>query len=55
MKKIYLKPTTKVVVLNNRQHLLAGSDPRIGSNSYSGGEILAPGRNNYDDFDDFDE
>ena len=54
MKKIYLKPTTKVVVLNNRQHLLAGSTPKIGS-SYSGGDILAPGRNNYDDFDDFDE
>ena len=54
MKKIYLKPTTKVVVLNNRQHLLAGS-PGISTSNYSGGEILAPGRNNYDDFDDFDE
>ena len=55
MKKIYLKPTTKVVVLNHRQHLLAGSTPGISNNSYTGGAILAPGRNNYDDFDDFDE
>ena len=54
MKKIYMNPTMKVVEIQCRQ-MLTTSDPRISGNSYSGGDILAPGRNNYDDFDDFDE
>ena len=52
MKKIYMNPTMKVVEIKHRQQLLAGSDPKISSSSYSGGDILAPGRNNYDDFDE---
>ena len=55
MKKIYMNPTMKVVEIKYRQQLLAGSDPRISGSNYSGGDILAPGRNNIDDFDDFDE
>ena len=54
MKKIYMNPTMKVVEIQCRQ-MLTTSDPRISGNSYSGGDILAPGRNNIDDFDDFDE
>ena len=50
MKKIYMNPTMKVVEIQCRK-MLTGSDPKIGS-SYSGGAILAPGRNNYDDFDE---
>ena len=54
MKKIYMNPPMKVVEIQCRK-MLTGSDPKISSSSYSGGDILAPGRNNYDDFDDFDE
>ena len=41
MKKIYLQPTIKVVVLKHRQYLLAGSNPQLGG-TYGGGEVLAP-------------
>ena len=53
MKREYMKPNMAIVNIQCRK-MLTGSDPKIGS-SYSGGDILAPGRNNYDDFDDFDE
>ena len=54
MKKIYLQPTTKVVVLKRRQHLLAGSDPdvHIGSGKVNAGDVQA---SEWDDLDDFDE
>ena len=53
MKKIYMQPTIKVVVLKRRQHLLAGSDPVLGG-TYGGGTILAPRRSSRDDFDEDD-
>ena len=53
MKKTYINPTMKVVMLKQRSHLLAGSTPKVG-NSYSGGAVLSRGFDD-DDFDDFDE
>ena len=51
MKKIYMKPTTKVVVLNHRQHLLAGSNITLGA-AGSADEAEAHGFNDFDDFDE---
>ena len=54
MKKIYLQPTTKVVVLKRRQQLLAGS-PGVGINSsksVNAGDVQAS-EWDFDEDDDF--
>ena len=52
MKKTYMHPATKVVELKRRQHLLAGSDPKLGG-TYGGGTVLSR-KSDFDDFDDED-
>ena len=54
MKKTYLQPTIKVVVLKRRLHLLTGSDPQLGG-TYGGGTILAPRRGSNSDYYDEDD
>ena len=52
MKKTYMNPTMKVVVLKHRQHLLAGSTDAPISGTQANDKALAPGMNNWDDFDE---
>ena len=53
MKKIYLQPTTKVVMFKSRNYLMAGSpDPKFDPNSGTG---TMGARRGDIDFDDFDE
>ena len=51
MKKIYMQPTIKVVVLKRRQHLLAGStDAPVGGGSQGNGDALAPAMTDFENF-----
>lgn len=53
MKKTYINPTMKVVMIRTRQQMLTTSNPTLGSSYQSGETVL--GRDFDFDFDDDEE